>query len=80
MQAYLDNAATTAVLPQAAQAAQRAMTECYGNPSSLHPLGRQARELLQTARGQVARAVGCGAPCRSAQKPAPGPAYCVNRC
>lgn len=59
MQAYLDNAATTAVLPQAAQAAQRAMTECYGNPSSLHPLGRQARELLQTARGQVARAVGC---------------------
>ncbi len=59
MQAYLDNAATTAVLPQAAQAAARAMTEEYGNPSSLHPMGRQARELLQKARAQVARAVSC---------------------
>ena len=55
MQAYLDNAATTAVLPQAAQAAQRAMTECYGNPSSLHPLGRQARELLQKTLPQLKR-------------------------
>ena len=63
MRAYLDNAATTAVLPQAAEAALRAMTECYGNPSSLHPLGRQARELLQQSRGQVARAVGCAAEC-----------------
>lgn len=63
MQAYLDNAATTAVLPQAAQAAVSAMTECYGNPSSLHPLGRQARALLQTARAQVAAAIGCAPEC-----------------
>ena len=39
---YLDHAATTRVLPEAAQAALRVMTEDYGNPSSLHHLGVQA--------------------------------------
>ena len=43
---YLDNAATTAVLPAAAQAAGIAMTTVFGNPSSLHRAGQQARELL----------------------------------
>ncbi len=63
MRAYLDNAATTAVLPEAAQAAVRVMTEWYGNPSSLHPMGRQAREILQKAREQVARAAACAPEC-----------------
>ena len=60
---YLDNAATTAVLPQAAQAALAAMTENYGNPSSLHAGGRQARALLEEARTQVARALACPSQC-----------------
>ena len=56
---YLDNAATTAVLPQAAQAAMAVMTENYGNPSSLHEGGRAARNLLDKARAEIALALGC---------------------
>ena len=63
MTAYLDNAATTAVLPAAAQAALRVMTEDYGNPSSLHPMGRRARDILAAARTQVAAAAGCAPEC-----------------
>ena len=56
---YLDNAATTRVCPQAAQAALEAMTEQYGNPSSRYPLGREAARWLKEQRGQVAAALGC---------------------
>ncbi len=59
MEHYLDNAATTAVCPEAAQAALEAMTACYGNPSSTHAKGREAKKLLDKARGQVAAALGC---------------------
>lgn len=59
MSIYLDNAATTRVCPEAAQAALAAMTEHYGNPSSAHRLGREAKKLLDAARGQVSRALGC---------------------
>ena len=59
MEHYLDNAATTAVCPEAAEAAVRAMTECYGNPSSTHTKGREAAKLLAAARAQVADALGC---------------------
>ena len=59
MEHYLDNAATTQVCPEAAQAALEAMTVCYGNPSSTHIKGREAKKLLDKARGQVAAALGC---------------------
>ena len=59
MEHYLDNAATTRVCPEAAEAALAAMTECYGNPSSTHAKGREAKKLLDKARNQVAAAVGC---------------------
>ena len=59
MEHYLDNAATTAVCPEAAEAAVRAMVECYGNPSSTHTKGREAAKLLLSARTQVADALGC---------------------
>ena len=59
MEHYLDNAATTKVCPEAAAAALRAMTEVYGNPSSTHTLGREARKLLEQSRKQVAAALGC---------------------
>ena len=59
MEHYLDNSATTRVCPEAAQAALNAMTECYGNPSSTHTKGREAKKLLDQSRAQVASLLGC---------------------
>ena len=59
MEHYLDNSATTRVCPEAAQAALNAMTECYGNPSSTHTKGREAKKLLDQSRAQVAALLGC---------------------
>lgn len=56
---YLDNAATTRVLPEAAEAAVRAMCEGFGNPSSLHKMGIEASRLLENSRKTVASALGC---------------------
>ncbi len=58
MTAYLDNAATTRVCPEAAQAAYNTMLEGYGNPSSTHRLGREAKTLLNQSRQTVAKALG----------------------
>lgn len=58
---YFDHAATTAVLPEAAQAALETMTEGFGNPSSLYRLGTQAAKHLADHRTQVAQALGCKA-------------------
>lgn len=55
MEHYLDNSATTAVSPAAAQAALKMMTSCYGNPSSLHSLGMSAEKEKETARKQIAK-------------------------
>ncbi len=59
MSIYLDNAATTQVCPEAAAAALDAMAVHYGNPSSTHAEGRAAAKLLERARAQVSRALGC---------------------
>jgi cysteine desulfurase len=56
---YLDNAATTPVRPEAAQAALTAMTEGFGNPSSLYPIGKAAKERREADRTRVAKALGC---------------------
>ena len=56
---YLDNAATTAVLPEAAEAAMHAMRTCFGNPSSLHKMGIDASHLLEDSRKTVACALCC---------------------
>ena len=56
---YLDNAATTRVSPAAAQAALKAMTEDFGNPSSRHKLGSEAAGHLKEDRAAVAAALGC---------------------
>ena len=58
---YLDNAATTRVCAEAADIAYKVMTECYGNPSSTHTKGREAKAYLDTARAQIAAALGCSA-------------------
>ena len=57
MEIYLDNAATTRVCPEAAEAALNAMLTDYGNPSSTHAKGRAALKLVTNARRQLARAL-----------------------
>ncbi|MDY4954444.1 MAG: aminotransferase class V-fold PLP-dependent enzyme, partial [Candidatus Onthomonas sp.] len=57
--AYLDNAATTPVCKEAAEAAYRVMTEGYGNPSAQYSLGQQAKKQLDSDRKIVAAALGC---------------------
>lgn len=53
-QVYLDNAATTRVLPEIAQAMAHTMSENYGNPSGIYATSQSAHEILDTARQQVA--------------------------
>lgn len=59
MNIYLDHAATTPVLPEAAAAALRSMTEEFGNPSSVHQLGAHAATSLAEHRSTIASALGC---------------------
>jgi cysteine desulfurase len=53
--AYLDNNATTPLAPEVFEAMQPYLTEQYGNASSIHWFGQQARAAVETAREQVAR-------------------------
>lgn len=55
---YLDNSATTVVCEAAAKKAVYMMTQCFGNPSSLHRLGFEAERELTTAREKVAALMG----------------------
>ena len=59
MPVYLDNAATTPVCPQAAQAALEVMTGGWGNPSSGYGPGQGAAARLREDRALVAGALGC---------------------
>lgn len=56
--AYFDCNATTPTLPAAAEAALEAMNTLYGNPSSAHVVGLQAKHMLESTRKLAARAVG----------------------
>jgi len=58
---YLDNSATTKVSPEVLDAILPYFTENYGNPSSLHSMGQEANVAVQTAREQVAKAIGADA-------------------
>ena len=55
---YLDHSATTPVDPRVAAAMGRALTENYGNPSSVHGFGQQARAAVDRARREVATLIG----------------------
>ena len=57
MRAYLDHNATTPLRPQARDAMIAAM-DVVGNPSSVHAEGRAAKGIIETARAQIAEAVG----------------------
>lgn len=56
---YADNAATTKISQTAMNAMISATENTYGNPSSLHQIGMEANDALQTAREQIARCLGC---------------------
>ena len=61
MQVYADNAATTKVSQAALNAMLPYFTEIYGNPSSLHSIGQEAKESLESARERIAAHLGCQA-------------------
>lgn len=52
---YLDNASTTAIRPEVIHEITRLMTEDYGNPSSTHSFGRNAKNVLELSRKSIAK-------------------------
>jgi cysteine desulfurase len=56
---YLDHAATTPVDPQVVEAMLPYFTERYGNASSIHYLGREARKAIDEARAGMAEILNC---------------------
>jgi cysteine desulfurase len=54
---YLDNAATTPIDPQVIAEMTDALTHLYGNPSSIHADGRNARAAVEDARKKVAKII-----------------------
>ena len=56
---YMDNAATTAVSAQVLEKMLPYFTQVYGNASSIHGTGRDARKALEASRRQVADILGC---------------------
>ncbi|MBQ4240156.1 MAG: cysteine desulfurase [Oscillospiraceae bacterium] len=56
---YLDNAATTAISPAAADAADAALREYFGNPSSLYSQGLDSHKALERSRAVIAKSLGC---------------------
>ena len=59
MQVYADNAATTRMSDTAKNAMIACFDNYYGNPSSLHSVGQEAKEVLEESRARVAKALGC---------------------
>ena len=56
---YLDNAATTPILPEVRKAMEPYLTEDFGNPSSTHAMGQAAHEAVENARKRIAAALSC---------------------
>lgn len=52
---YLDNAATTPMLPEVVSVMQESMLANFGNPSSTHQYGRKAKAAVETARKNIAK-------------------------
>ncbi len=59
MHVYADNAATTKMSQVAIDAMLPYFDKIYGNPSSLHSVGQEAKEALEAARETVAACLGC---------------------
>ncbi len=56
---YADNAATTPVLPEVVEAMNPVFLDAWGNPSSQHTKGYEAKELLEDSRARIARVFNC---------------------
>src|ERR1051325_10589222 len=54
MRVYLDNSATTAVLPEVIEAMWPCFGETYGNAQSVHSFGQRAKAAVERARREVA--------------------------
>ena len=59
MRVYADNAATTKMSKHAIEAMLPYFDTVFGNPSSLHSVGQEAKEALEDARARVAKCLGC---------------------
>ena len=59
MKVYLDNAATTPMHPEVIKVMHEVMSDYFGNPSSIHAKGREVKTLIEDARRQVAKLLGC---------------------
>ena len=57
MNVYLDNAATTQILPEVAEAMSKYMIENYGNPSGIYTLGVKAKNTVDEARKIIGRTI-----------------------
>lgn len=55
---YMDNNATTKIAPEVLEAMLPFLTDCYGNPSSMHTFGGQVGRAVTEARGHVAELLG----------------------
>lgn len=55
---YLDHAATSPIHPDVAENMMKIMTENFGNPSSIHSFGRDARRILDESRRSLANSIG----------------------
>jgi len=55
---YLDHAATSAVHPKVVEKMVGILTDSFGNPSSIHSYGREARHILDEARTTIADSIG----------------------
>ena len=59
MHVYADNAATTKMSKTALEAFVSCSEKFYGNPSSLHSVGQEAKEVLEDCRARLAKVLGC---------------------
>jgi cysteine desulfurase len=55
---YLDHAATSPMHPSVIETMIKVMSEHFGNPSSIHSFGREARHILDQARVDIAKSIG----------------------
>lgn len=55
---YLDNAATTPIFPEVVGVMEESLRELYGNPSSVHAIGRSAKARVESTRKYIAQQLG----------------------
>ncbi len=58
---YLDNASTTQIRPEVIQEMTQILSDDYGNPSSTHSLGRNAKSILELSRKSIAKQLNASA-------------------